>query len=185
MLPHDRYGKKAMRLARRSTPCCCCRATPGPATNWFRPTLADELFKPGQPLDPAKYYIIIPDALGRGGSSRPSDGLKGRSAHYRYHDMVDLTHQLSSARWAEGRPFAPDHRQFARLHATISVGRVVSGIDGRHGRAVVPTGRDQRAQLHAAPRRRRAYHLAAIPPGTTANTIRARRSTSTPRPAAT
>ena len=66
----------------------------GTGANWFRPTLADELFKPGQPLDPAKYYIIMPDALGRGGSSKPSDGLKGRFPHYRYHDMVDLTHRL-------------------------------------------------------------------------------------------
>lgn len=66
----------------------------GTGANWFRPTLADELFKPGQPLDTAKYYIIMPDALGRGGSSKPSDGLKGNFPHYRYHDMVDLTHLL-------------------------------------------------------------------------------------------
>ena len=66
----------------------------GTGANWFRPTLADELFKPVQPLDAAKYYIIMPDALGRGGSSKPSDGLKGRFPHYRYHDMVDLTHRL-------------------------------------------------------------------------------------------
>ena len=50
----------------------------GTGANWFRPTLADELFKPGQPLDATKHYIIMPDALGRGGSSKPSDGLKGR-----------------------------------------------------------------------------------------------------------
>jgi len=66
----------------------------GTGDNWFRPTLADELFKPGQPLDAAKYYIVMPDALGRGGSSKPSDGLKGSFPHYRYHDMVDLTHRL-------------------------------------------------------------------------------------------
>ena len=66
----------------------------GTGDNWFRPSLADELFKPGQPLDPAKYYIIIPDALGRGGSSKPSGGLKGNFPHYRYHDMVDVTHRL-------------------------------------------------------------------------------------------
>ena len=66
----------------------------GTGANWFRPTLADELFKPGQPLDAAKYYIIMPDALGRGGSSKPSDGLKAGFPHYRYHDMVDLTHRL-------------------------------------------------------------------------------------------
>jgi homoserine O-acetyltransferase len=66
----------------------------GTGANWLRPTLADELFRPGQPLDPERYYIVIPDALGRGGSSKPSDGLKGRFPHYRYHDMVDLTHRL-------------------------------------------------------------------------------------------
>src|ERR1700733_3898348 len=66
----------------------------GTGANWFRPTLADELFKPGQPLDATKYYIIMPDALGRGGSSKPSDGLKAGFPHYRYHDMVDLAHQL-------------------------------------------------------------------------------------------
>ena len=66
----------------------------GTGANWFRPTLANELFKPNQPLDPAQYFIIIPDALGRGGSSKPSDGLKAGFPHYRYHDMVDLTHRL-------------------------------------------------------------------------------------------
>ena len=66
----------------------------GTGDNWFRPTLANELFKPGQPLDAVKYYIVMPDALGRGGSSKPSDGLKGNFPHYRYHDMVDVTHRL-------------------------------------------------------------------------------------------
>jgi homoserine O-acetyltransferase len=66
----------------------------GTGANWLRPTLADELFKDGQPLDAGRYFIIIPDALGRGGSSKPSDGLKGKFPHYRYRDMVDLTHRL-------------------------------------------------------------------------------------------
>ncbi len=66
----------------------------GTGDNWFRPTLANELFKPGQPLDASKYYIVMPDALGRGGSSKPSDGLKGNFPHYRYSDMVDATHRL-------------------------------------------------------------------------------------------
>jgi homoserine O-acetyltransferase len=66
----------------------------GTGDNWLRPTLADELFKPDQPLDAGKYFIIIPDALGRGGSSKPSDGLKAKFPHYRYHDMVDSVHRL-------------------------------------------------------------------------------------------
>ncbi len=47
----------------------------GTGANWLRPTLADELFKDGQPLDAGRYFIIIPDALGRGGSSKPSNAL--------------------------------------------------------------------------------------------------------------
>ncbi len=66
----------------------------GTGANWFRTSLADDLFMPGQPLDATKYYIIMPDALGRGGSSKPSDGLKASFPRYRYHDMVDLTHRL-------------------------------------------------------------------------------------------
>src|SRR5215510_6571879 len=66
----------------------------GTGANWLRPTLADELFKNGQPLDAGRYFIIIPDALGRGGSSKPSDGLKGSFPHYRYHDMVDSAHRM-------------------------------------------------------------------------------------------
>jgi homoserine O-acetyltransferase/O-succinyltransferase len=66
----------------------------GTGSNWLRSSLADELFKPGQPLDAGRYFIIIPDALGRGGSSKPSDGLKGKFPHYRYRDMVDSAHRL-------------------------------------------------------------------------------------------
>ena len=66
----------------------------GTGANWLRSSLADELFKPGQPLDAGRYFIIIPDALGRGGSSKPSDGLKGKFPHYRYRDMVDSAHRL-------------------------------------------------------------------------------------------
>jgi homoserine O-acetyltransferase/O-succinyltransferase len=70
----------------------------GTGANWLRPSLADELFKSGQPLDATRYFIIIPDALGRGGSSKPSDGLKGNFPHYRYHDMVDSVHRLVTER---------------------------------------------------------------------------------------
>jgi homoserine O-acetyltransferase len=66
----------------------------GTGANWLRPSLADELFAPGQPLDTAEYFMIMPDAIGRGGSSKPSDGLKGKFPHYRYHDMVESGHRL-------------------------------------------------------------------------------------------
>ncbi len=66
----------------------------GTGANWLRPSLADELFLPGQPLDAAAYFVIMPDAIGRGGSSKPSDGLKGKFPRYRYHDMVATGHRL-------------------------------------------------------------------------------------------
>jgi len=61
----------------------------GTGDNWFRPSLADELFGPGQPLDATQYYIIMQDAIGRGQSSKPSDGLRGHFPVYCYRDMVD------------------------------------------------------------------------------------------------
>jgi homoserine O-acetyltransferase len=55
----------------------------GTGANWLRPSLADELYGPGQPLDATHYFFIMQDAIGRGGSSKPSDGLRGNFPHYR------------------------------------------------------------------------------------------------------
>ncbi len=49
---------------------------------------AGELFGPGQPLDATKYFIILPDAIGHGKSSKPSDGLRAKFPRYNYDDMV-------------------------------------------------------------------------------------------------
>ena len=53
-----------------------------------------ELFGPGQPLDAARYFIILPDALGHGKSSKPSDGLRAKFPRYNYDDMVLAQHRL-------------------------------------------------------------------------------------------
>jgi homoserine O-acetyltransferase/O-succinyltransferase len=68
--------------------------TSGSGADWLRPSLADELFGAGQPLDASKYFIIMPDGIGRGGSSKPSDGLRAKFPHYRYHDIVTSEHRL-------------------------------------------------------------------------------------------
>ena len=68
--------------------------TTGSADIWLRPTLGGELFGAGQPLDAAKYFLIIPDCVGFGGSSKPSDGLRARFPNYRYADMVRANHRL-------------------------------------------------------------------------------------------
>ena len=68
----------------------------GSAATMLTPAFADALFGTGQPLDAAKYYIIIPDAIGHGKTSKPSDGLKVKFPKYDYADMVDAQHRLLS-----------------------------------------------------------------------------------------
>src|ERR1700687_4298782 len=66
----------------------------GSAASMLTPTFAGELFGPGQPLDASKYYIIIPDGIGHGKSSNPSDGMKTAFPKYDYEDMVDAQYRL-------------------------------------------------------------------------------------------
>jgi homoserine O-acetyltransferase/O-succinyltransferase len=68
--------------------------TGGSGANLTGRTFAGELFGPGQPLDAAKYYIILPDAIGHGRSSKPSDGLRAKFPRYGYADMVEAQYRL-------------------------------------------------------------------------------------------
>jgi homoserine O-acetyltransferase/O-succinyltransferase len=68
--------------------------TSGTGKTWLNPGMAGELFGPGQPLDASRYYVILPDGLGRGGSSKPSDGLRSRFPRYGYTDVVEAQHYL-------------------------------------------------------------------------------------------
>lgn len=68
--------------------------TGGDGSTFLRPMFAGVLFTPGGLLDPAKYFIILPDDIGHGGSSKPSDGLHARFPHYGYEDMVEAEHAL-------------------------------------------------------------------------------------------
>ena len=68
--------------------------TAGSGTNVLTPGFAGELFGPDQPLDATKYYIILPDAIGAGKSSKPSDGLRTKFPRYNYNDMVMAQYRL-------------------------------------------------------------------------------------------
>src|SRR5206468_685907 len=59
-----------------------------------RPEFADELFGKGQPLDTTKYFIVLPDGIGHGKSSKPSDGLHAKFPRYGYLDMVEAQYRL-------------------------------------------------------------------------------------------
>jgi homoserine O-acetyltransferase len=75
-------------------PVLVLHGTGGSAASMLTPSFAGELFGPGQPLDASKYYIIIPDSLGHGKSSKPSDGMKTAFPKYDYDDMVDAQYRL-------------------------------------------------------------------------------------------
>ncbi len=68
--------------------------TGGSGAQFLRPQFADVLYRPGGLLDISRWYVILPDGIGHGGSSKPSDGLHARFPHYDYADMVVAQHLL-------------------------------------------------------------------------------------------
>ncbi|MGE5794743.1 MAG: alpha/beta fold hydrolase [Bacteroidota bacterium] len=75
-------------------PVLILHGTTGSGTGMLNPGFAGELFGPGQPLDANRYYIILPDAIGTGKSTKPSDGLRAKFPRYNYDDMVDAQYRL-------------------------------------------------------------------------------------------
>jgi homoserine O-acetyltransferase len=68
--------------------------TGGTGQQFLRPQFADELYGPGQPLDIQRYWIILPDNIGHGKSSKPSDGLRMKFPKYDYDDMVEAQYRM-------------------------------------------------------------------------------------------
>ena len=66
----------------------------GDAGQVLAPSFSEPLLQKGGPLDASKYFLIFPDNLGNGRSTKPSDGLRAKFPKYGYHDMVTLQHQL-------------------------------------------------------------------------------------------
>lgn len=68
--------------------------TGGTGKGMLNPAFGGALFGPGQPLDAARYFIILPDSIGVGQSSKPSDGLRMKFPRYTYDDMVAAQYRL-------------------------------------------------------------------------------------------
>ncbi len=68
--------------------------TTGSGRQFLEPSMADFLFGSGQPLDVGRFFVILPDAIGHGGSSRPSDGLGPDFPRYGYGDIVEGQYRL-------------------------------------------------------------------------------------------
>jgi homoserine O-acetyltransferase len=75
-------------------PVLILHGTTGSGSSMLTPAFAGELFGAGQPLDTARYFIVLPDALGAGKSARPSDGMRAQFPRYNYDDMVLAQYRL-------------------------------------------------------------------------------------------
>jgi homoserine O-acetyltransferase/O-succinyltransferase len=75
-------------------PVLVLHGTTGSGAGLLAPAFGGELFGPGQPLDASRYYVILPDAIGHGKSSKPSDGLRTRFPRYNYDDMIQAHYRL-------------------------------------------------------------------------------------------
>ena len=70
--------------------------TGGSGKQFLQPQFRDVLFQSGQLLDASKYFVILPDDIGHGGSSKPSNGMHAHFPHYGYSDMVEAENRLVS-----------------------------------------------------------------------------------------
>src|SRR5213595_1828563 len=89
--------------------------TTGSGAQFIRPEFAGELFGKDQPLDAARFFIVLPDGIGHGKSSKPSDGLHAKFPRYGYRDMVQAQFQLL-------------HDGLAVNHARLVMGTSMGGM---------------------------------------------------------
>jgi homoserine O-acetyltransferase len=96
------------------------------------------LFGPGQPLDAARHFIVLPDAIGHGGSSKPSDGLRMAFPHYDYADMVEAQRRL-----------LVDH--LGVTHLKLVIGNSMGGMEAWTWAEAYPDFMDAVVPLAASP----------------------------------
>ena len=113
--------------------------TTGAGTQFLSPIFANELYGPGQPLDTTKYYIILPDGIGHGRSSKPSDGLHARFPHYDYDDMVDADHRLLTEKLGVSHLRLVMGTSMGGMHSWVWAERYPDFIDAAVPLASVPT----------------------------------------------
>src|ERR1700745_280399 len=96
-LPYTPLGKPARDAQGRTTNAVLIlHGTGGTGQQFLQPIFSGELFGPGQLLDAARYYIILPDGIGHGKYSKPRDGLHAHFPQYDYDDMVAAHHRLTT-----------------------------------------------------------------------------------------
>jgi homoserine O-acetyltransferase len=113
--------------------------TGGSGQGFLSRTYGGELFGPGQPLDTAQFYVIIPDNLGHGRSSKPSDGLRGRFPHYGYDDMITAQHRLLTEGLRVNHLALIMGTSMGCMHSWMWLERWPSFMDGAAPLACMPT----------------------------------------------
>src|SRR5207249_9059964 len=113
--------------------------TGGSGSQFLSPLFAGELYGPRQPLDTATHYLILPDNIGHGASSKPSDGLKARFPHYTYADMVAAQYRLVTEGLHVDRLLLVMGTSMGCMHAWLWAERYPDFMDGAVPLACAPT----------------------------------------------
>src|SRR6266487_852693 len=123
--------------------------TGGSGRQFLCDVFAGVLFGPGQLLDTARYYVILPDGIGHGRSSKPSDGLHARFPHYTYDDMVQAHYRLLTEHLGVNHLRLVMGTSMGGMQTWVWGGDVPR-LHGRPDAAGEPAGRDRGPQPHAA-----------------------------------
>jgi homoserine O-acetyltransferase len=113
--------------------------TTGSGASLLTPALAGELFGAGQPLDASKYFIVMPDGIGHGKSSKPSDGLKTKFPKYDYADMVDAHYRLLTEGLGIKHARLVTGNSMGGMHAWLWAGKYPDFMDAAVPMASQPT----------------------------------------------
>jgi homoserine O-acetyltransferase/O-succinyltransferase len=113
--------------------------TTGSGSQFLSPVFARELYGAGQPLDTTVYYIILPDGIGHGLSSRPSEGLHARFPRYDYDDMVAADHRLLTEKLGVNHLRLVMGTSMGGMHSWVWAERYPDFMDGVVPLASVPT----------------------------------------------
>jgi homoserine O-acetyltransferase len=110
-------------------PVLILHGTTGSGRGMLNKNFAGELFGPGQPLDARRYFIIIPDALGNGRSSKPSDGLRMKFPPFNYADQVDAHYRLLTEHFGIKRLRVIIGNSMGGMHAWVWAQRYPDAMD--------------------------------------------------------
>jgi homoserine O-acetyltransferase len=113
--------------------------TTGSGAGFMSRTFGGVLFGPGQLLDTSKYYVILPDGIGHGHSSKPSDGLHAHFPKYTYDDMVDAQYQLLTKGLGVNHLRLVMGTSMGCMHSWVFAERYPDFIDGAVPLACAPT----------------------------------------------